>query len=266
MIPKPKVISIPSPNFDAGRSGQRPVAVVLHIMSGTIAAASSWFLSQRSQVSAHFGIGKDGMIQQYVNEDDTAWGNGLRWEGGKWYTVSGSQVNPPAAVVQNRPGVNPNLYTISIEHEGKPFDTWTPAMLQQDISLIAYLCERYGITPDRDHIIGHCEIDPITRPHCPGDSCPFDAIIRGVQKVIQASKVQVDVDWHNEYMAVLGVSQHHEGTLKFIARQLAGRGSDDADSKHQMDVCAKVAQAALAGQWLVDDQGVPLDSKRDMFT
>ena len=30
---------------------------------------------------------------------------------------------------------------------------------------------------DREHMIGHCEINPVTRPHCPGEAFPYDALI-----------------------------------------------------------------------------------------
>ena len=37
----------------------------------------------------------------------------------------------------------------------------------------------YGIEIpiDREHMIGHCEINPVTRPHCPGEDFPFDRLI-----------------------------------------------------------------------------------------
>ena len=37
----------------------------------------------------------------------------------------------------------------------------------------------YGmeIPIDREHMIGHCEINPVTRPHCPGEAFPYDALI-----------------------------------------------------------------------------------------
>ncbi len=45
-----------------------------------MAATDSWFGSTVSQVSAHYGIGINGEIHQYVQEADTAWhaGRGKR--------------------------------------------------------------------------------------------------------------------------------------------------------------------------------------------
>jgi hypothetical protein len=41
-------------------------------MEGTLAATDSWFLTPESQVSAHYGVARDGRIHQYVGESDTA--------------------------------------------------------------------------------------------------------------------------------------------------------------------------------------------------
>ena len=38
---------------------------------------------------------------------------------------------------------------------------------------------RYGVTftPDREHLVGHNQITPITKPNCPGPEFPFDRIL-----------------------------------------------------------------------------------------
>jgi hypothetical protein len=46
----------------------------MHIMGSSMAAADSWFHSpSNTQASAHFGIGNDGHIVQWVDTDDKAW-------------------------------------------------------------------------------------------------------------------------------------------------------------------------------------------------
>jgi N-acetylmuramoyl-L-alanine amidase len=69
---------IPSPNFVVGRGSQKPEIIVIHIMAGTLIGTDSHFSSPFSQVSTHYGIGFNGEVHQYVKEEDTAWGNGLR--------------------------------------------------------------------------------------------------------------------------------------------------------------------------------------------
>lgn len=146
-----KKIFKPSPNFWSGRKGYRPEAIVIHIMDGTLAGTDAWFADANSQVSAHFGIGKNGEVHQYVKEEDSAWHAG-RIDNPDWKFI--------------KPAVNPNLYTIGIEHEGKPDDIWTDAMKQASAALIKELCNKWQIPTDRDHIIGHYQIFS-KKPNCP---------------------------------------------------------------------------------------------------
>ena len=145
------IIQKKSSNFWVGRKGYRPEAVVIHIMDGTLSGTDSWFANPASQVSAHYGIGKNGEVHQYVQEQDSAWHAG-RVDTPVWKFI--------------RPDVNPNLYTIGIEHEGKPEDVWTAAMKQSSADLIREICERWQIPIDRNHIVGHFEIYS-KKPNCP---------------------------------------------------------------------------------------------------
>ena len=117
---------IVSDNFDVGREGQQARAIVLHIAEGSLAGVFSHFNNPASEVSAHFCVGKQGEIEQYVSINDTAFANGLKWQNGRWFTGNDAPVNPSWQDIIA--GVNPNQYTISIEHEGKPEDKWTDAM------------------------------------------------------------------------------------------------------------------------------------------
>ena len=141
-----------SPNFWSGRKGYHPEAVVIHIMDGTLVGTDAWFANPNSQVSAHFGIGKKGEIHQYVKEEDTA------WHAGRIDNSNLKFIKPN--------NVNPNLYTIGIEHEGKPDDVWTDAMKQASAALIREVCSKWQITIDREHIIGHYQIFS-KKPDCP---------------------------------------------------------------------------------------------------
>ncbi|MEN9614008.1 MAG: hypothetical protein RLZZ347_315 [Candidatus Parcubacteria bacterium] len=145
------IIQKKSPNFWVGRKTYRPEAVVIHIMDGTLGGTDAWFADHNSQVSAHYGIGKLGEVHQYVQENDTAWHAG-RVDAPVWKLI--------------RPNINPNLYTIGIEHEGKPDDVWTDAMKQASATMIREICQRWQIPIDRDHVIGHFEIFS-KKPNCP---------------------------------------------------------------------------------------------------
>jgi N-acetyl-anhydromuramyl-L-alanine amidase AmpD len=151
---------IGSPNRTKGRKGFRPEAVVVHIMEGTLAGTDSWFRNASSDVSAHYGVGLNGDVHQYVGESDTAWHAGRVW-GSTW---SG-----------RRAGVNPNLYTIGIEHEGDADSDWPTIMRAASAALISDICNRWAIPIDRDHVVGHREI--YARKTCPGHRVDLEELI-----------------------------------------------------------------------------------------
>jgi len=140
-----------TPNHWTGRSGYKPELVVIHIMDGSLIGTDSWFASTISQVSAHYGIGTSGEIHQYVQEVDGAW-------------HAGRVLNPTFTLY--KPGVNPNYYTIGIEHEGRADTVWSSAMKASSAELIRDICTRWNIPIDRNHIIGHYEVFS-GKPNCP---------------------------------------------------------------------------------------------------
>jgi N-acetyl-anhydromuramyl-L-alanine amidase AmpD len=145
----PKLIKC---NYTKGRGGFKPRAVILHIMAGTLKGTDSWFANPVAQASAHYGIGLNGEIHQYVNENDMAWHAGV--------------VIRPTWKLLN-PKVNVNKETIGIEHEGQPITVWSREMKESSASLVADICKRWGIPLDRDHIIGHYQISAGRRDNCP---------------------------------------------------------------------------------------------------
>lgn len=64
---------IGSPNHFHGRAGYSINHITLHIMVGRLAGTDSVFLNPNSQASAHYGIGSDGAVHQYVSESDGCW-------------------------------------------------------------------------------------------------------------------------------------------------------------------------------------------------
>ena len=151
-----------SPNFGS-RNGFNPEFVVVHIMAGTLLGTDTWFASTASQVSAHYGIGFNGEIHQYVEEKNVAW-------------AVGRVKNPTAKVLH--PNINPNQYSISIEHEGQDLSKWTDSQLKVSADLIKDICTRHKIPIDRDHIIGHYEVFS-DKPNCPAaDKSVIDKIIK----------------------------------------------------------------------------------------
>jgi hypothetical protein len=119
-----------------------------------------WLCNPASQVSAHFVVTQDGKVYQLVDENCAAWANGIITDGhDSWWSND----------------VNPNLETISIEHE-KPDTTntvpLTAAQTLASFQLISWLCSRWKIPARKADatggITGHFSIDPVDRSHCPG--------------------------------------------------------------------------------------------------
>jgi N-acetylmuramoyl-L-alanine amidase len=159
------IIFKPSPNFVKGRSGYQPIAIVIHVMQGTLLGTDSWFADPKSEVSAHYGIGKNGEVHRYVLEIDTAWHAGRVYEP-TWKLLK---------TADNGEVVNPNSYTIGIEHEGTEDTDWTDDMYAASSAIIAEIAQRWDIPLDRGHIIGHHEIYALKT--CPGNKVDLDKLI-----------------------------------------------------------------------------------------
>lgn len=162
---KPNMTWVPSPNHSSPE-GYKFIAIVDHIMSGTLDGTDSWFQNPDSQVSSHFGVGKNGEIHQYVDLQYPAWANGF-------------VANPSWPLLQS--GINPNYYTISIEHEGNSGDIFTEAQYQATLALHKWLIEVLGIPVNRDTIIGHYRIDSVNKANCPGSGFPWDRLFSDLQ-------------------------------------------------------------------------------------
>jgi N-acetylmuramoyl-L-alanine amidase len=183
----PTIQWIGSPNFTQGRQGHKVIGICDHIECGTEAGTESWFRNPAAQVSAHFSIGRDGSIHQYVHESDTAWAEGI---------VN----NPTSPLFSKFAGVNPNLYLISIEHEGYPQDGLTEVQYQSTLWLHKKLIAENGVVVDRTHITGHSAFDSVNRKDCPGPKFPWDRLFNDlgqkgvvVMQTLQIGSVGTDV-------------------------------------------------------------------------
>ena len=113
--------------------------VVIHDMEGYYLSVLSYFQQSGTQASAHYCINglKDnagdslaGDIAQMVEEQNWAW-HAVCW----------------------------NRYSLGIEHEGFANNpAWfSPEMYISSALLTKYMCDKYGIPKDRNHIIAHGE-------------------------------------------------------------------------------------------------------------
>jgi hypothetical protein len=132
-------------------------------MDGSFAAGESVFRDPATQKSAHYGISKSGEVHQYVEENDTAFHAGI-------------VVNPTWPLLN--PRVNPNFYTIGIEHEGRPDDIWPDAQTSASAALIGEIAARWNIPLDDSHVIRHHQIR--ASKTCPGNWLQIAALLNRV--------------------------------------------------------------------------------------
>lgn len=152
-------------NFRTGRRGFQPKAIVIHIIVGSQKSCDLTFQDPKAQRSAHFSISKSGIVHQYVDPDDTAFHAGTivapTWQGMERDTAGNF--------------INPNLYTIGIEHEGMPEDDWPDTLYAASSELVRDLAAHYRIPLDPQHIIHHREIR--ANKTCPGFKADLSKII-----------------------------------------------------------------------------------------
>jgi hypothetical protein len=188
-----------SGNFRSGRpAGQRPEAIVIHVMDGTLVGTDSWFNDPASKVSAHYGVGRRGQVHQYVKETDTAF-------------HAGTVVRPTWPLY--RPNSNPNFYTIGIEHEGRGLDAnpWPEAQLQASLALAADIAARWNIPIDANHVISHRAIRA-SKPDCPGRGLNLTAYIARLAQHAGAAPPAANGDGARDVQLALRIV--HNGNLR----------------------------------------------------
>lgn len=208
------IVQRSSPNF-GGRNGWKPDMIVNHITAGSTAVgALATLCNPGREASAHFVVDRDGTVYQLVSLDRAAWGNGTS------NTVTDNRYygRSKLGVVRTR-HVNANLYTISIEHVCVSCGTLTAAQLAASIELhrhiIAEVKRLYGMTipVDRQHIVGHCEINPITKPNCPGKDFPYQSILEGVQRMESDTTQDITLARGSSYHVKLTCAHHPAFTV-----------------------------------------------------
>ncbi len=121
-------------------------------MGGSLAGTDSWFANPLSQVSAHYGVGLNGEIHQYVALSDGAWANGILEFGNTW---------PGPA------GVNPNYLTVSIETEDK--GSAGTSVSDDEYNSVLQVCRTtMREFPMFKYLMGHNVISPRSRANSPG--------------------------------------------------------------------------------------------------
>lgn len=166
-----KVTRYPSPNHFAAVEAKPIEAIVCHGTAGALWPSIYWLCNPRidnpgAAVSANYVIGVNGAVYELVN-----WRAGLRAYGNGVVRNRDKSLAWLNRCVANK--VNPNLVTISIEHEASNVamvtrGRMTDAQFNASQELVITLARECGLPLDREHINGHFQIDGAGKANCPG--------------------------------------------------------------------------------------------------
>ncbi len=157
--PQPNIRFFGSPNFWPDRPYGPPIALVLHTEGGTEGGTESWFQNPVAEVSATFGVGLDGNIDQFVQLTDRAWASGIMTAGSRWFEI---YTGPRDGFTEN-----PNNWTVSCETEDRG-DAGQVVTDAQYLGVLAVGRLAIAKYPSIKWLVTHRAIDPVERPNCPG--------------------------------------------------------------------------------------------------
>lgn len=212
---EPGVVWMPVPDsiIFPGYNGHTPRYACVHktASAGTAQDIARFFgnlTENTEQVSSHYIVGDDGTIVQAVSEQNGAGGNCC--------------VEPGHAAFLPT-DINLNLISISIEHTDATPENSTPLTSTQkaaSFQLIKHICDRHGI-PKRPGdtsggIIGHYQIAPQTRAHCPG-SYPWQELFA----YLEGGNVTIPTNQHGEIVDVQEADQFQQHRTQFACGYFA---------------------------------------------
>lgn len=177
------IVWIGTPNWHARTDGQEPVAIVYHVTDDLVFEhVRTHFTNPASRASAHFVVGRDGTLWQFVATRHAAWTNGdfAGWRQDiPWLNAAIARCYHATRNPNGR--MNLNDFCCSIEFMGKPGMEFTPAQFVRAVEITRYLLGRYpGIRPNRGHLLRHADINSVSRPYCPGPTFPLGEVIEAV--------------------------------------------------------------------------------------
>lgn len=151
-----------------------PEGIVYHYTAGSsIDEFIADFMGQTGRdASSNYIVDKDGTIYELIDPDQAAWTHG---------DTNAPRTDLPWLTAQIAAGYNMNDRAVGIEivNEGNrdgDFVPYTPEQIAAVTWLTQYLVDRYGITPSRDRLLGHSDINS-TSKFDPGPLFPLDEII-----------------------------------------------------------------------------------------
>ena len=184
-------------NFEHGRRGQQPTAILNHVMLGTLAGTIRWFNQQHpagAASSSNYGIGTDGRVVCFVRDGDTAYANGplrdpnlsvMPWLG----TLPAGDTPNHRCISLEWEGTHVGGQAGTVRYQGQPLAVdllkgtvqrfWVPSEVQYQagLTLIRQLCNQHQIPLDRAHIGRHSDADSVRKWFCPGEGFPLKRLL-----------------------------------------------------------------------------------------
>lgn len=153
----------PSPNYSARPSGTVPAMVIIHTCEGGYAGCWGWLKNSASGVSAHYVVNESGSeVTQLVRESAKA-----------WHIAATYNSNLNAGVLSGKNGQSSNNFTIGIEHGGFGSQaSWSAGLINTSAKLVCDITRSHNIPRDRNHIVGHGQLQPYNRTD-PGPNWPW---------------------------------------------------------------------------------------------
>lgn len=194
-----EAIGIYYANKSMSRVGYKPTHICLHGTAGGTSAQgiATYFQTSNVQASAHIVIGQDGIITQGISMDMASWANGI---------LDNPRIAWPA-------DINPNYYTVSIEHckpSSDNSDELTDAQQLSSFRLIAAICDYYGIAKRygdvQSGIVSHADFDSVNRARCPGNY-PWDDLFTYL-KGGSTTMAGIPQGWHDDGTTLTAPNNH----------------------------------------------------------
>lgn len=160
----------PSPNYSTRANGLRPQLVVIHTCEGAYSGCWGWLSNSAAQASAHYVVNTTGTeVSQLVREADKA-----------WHVAANYSCSLNSSVKCNLNGINVNNFSVGIEHAGYASQaSWNGGQIDASARLTCDITKSWGIPRDRQHIVGHGQLQPYNRTD-PGRNWPWSSYIQKV--------------------------------------------------------------------------------------
>ena len=184
-------------SFTLGRGGSIPDIIVCHTSCNTTQSGINTVINQGNQVSYHYIIAgrnfnghgivpayRDGDIFQMVLIKNQAWHSGISAS-----TRNHANFQSASQIVRDRP-ISPNRYSIGIAFGDMNLNgnTLTEKQIDSAVSLINHIRDEvervngFTIPLTRKHILGHFEVNPVTRAFCPGNRFSWTELMNRLEE------------------------------------------------------------------------------------